>query len=441
MIQPPSIKDLIQKVTFIMLPFVLFGFAIGHVYKVIIIGLVALLIWHHYYLLKSIKWLTYDSNAAPDKAKGVWEQVFDGLYQLQRKHKKKRKELGQLIKRFRKGAESLPDSVVIFTSDRSIVWCNSLAQVMMGFKMPNDIGNRLDNFLRQPEFIHYLEKKQYDDPFEFSSPVHEHIILECRIAPFEKNQWTLIARDVTQLRLMEQMRKDFIANVSHELRTPLTVMRGYLEMLPDNEPPSMGIWPQAHKMMSEQSFRMEALVEQLMTLTRLENTVPMEYSTPVNVPELLAQIKSDAEALSNGQHTITLNLDTELWLLSDKEQLRSAISNLVFNAVKYTPERGNIALTWKRLDSGAAYFSCKDDGLGIAQEHIARLTERFYRIDEARARDTGGSGLGLSIVNRILKNHESELNVTSLRLAGSTFSFEIDKKFTHKAPEPVAPTS
>lgn len=429
MIQQPKIRDIVVKVALVLLPFILIGMAFGYVYQAAAVGLLSIIIWHYFHLLKAIHWLWYDNNSAPYNAKGVWALLFDGLFQLQRKHKQKRKELGLLIKRFRQGAESLPDAVVVFTTDRTIVWCNSLAQVMMGFKMPSDIGNRLDNFLRQPEFINYLEQKEYDEPFEFSSPLNEHITLECRIAPFEKNQWTLIARDVTQLRLMEQMRKDFIANVSHELRTPLTVMRGYLEMLPNDEAPSMGIWPQAHKMMSEQSQRMEALVEQLMTLTRLENAQPVQHSTPTNVPTLLQKIQSDAIALSNNQHKVTLNADPRLWMLSDTEQLRSAFSNLIFNAVKYTPVGGRIDIEWLPDDKGGAKFCCNDNGPGIAPEHISRLTERFYRIDEARTRDSGGSGLGLSIVNRILKNHDSELTITSRRQAGSKFSFIINKKF------------
>lgn len=429
MIQLPKIRDIVVKVALILLPFILIGMAFGYVYQAIAIGLLSIIIWHYFHLLKAIHWLWYDNNSAPYNAKGAWALLFDGLFQLQRKHKQKRKELGLLIKRFRKGAESLPDAVVVFTTDRTIVWCNTLAQIMMGFKMPSDIGNRLDNFLRHPEFIHYLEQKEYDEPFEFSSPLNEHITLECRIAPFEKNQWTLIARDVTQLRLMEQMRKDFIANVSHELRTPLTVMRGYLEMLPNDEAPSMGIWPQAHKMMSEQSQRMEALVEQLMTLTRLENAQPTQYAKPTDVPALLEKIQSDAIALSNNQHEVTLNIDKSLWMLTDKEQLRSAFSNLIFNAVKYTPAGGKIEIEWLSDDKGGAKFCCKDNGQGIAPEHISRLTERFYRIDEARTRDSGGSGLGLSIVNRILKIHDSKLTITSRRQVGSQFGFVINKKF------------
>lgn len=428
MIQPPSLKDLVVKVALILLPFFIIGFLLGHVYKALLIGLAALCVWHYFYLRKALNWLLFDSNTTPQRAPGVWGQLFDGLYHLQRKHKQKRKELGQLIKRFRQGAESLPDAVVVFTHERTIVWCNTLAQNMMGFKMPDDIGNRLDNFLRQPEFLKYLEAKKYDDPFEFTSPLNDHVILECRIAPFENDQWTLIARDVTQLRLMEQMRKDFIANVSHELRTPLTVMRGYLEMLPADQEPSMAIWPQAQKMMSEQSKRMEALVEQLMTLTRLENSTSIQRPKPVNVSALLKKIRSDALALSSNQHQITLYADDQIWLCSDKEQLRSAFSNLIFNAVKYTPEGGNIDICWTLNADGDAYFSCKDNGEGIAQEHLSRLTERFYRIDDARTRDTGGSGLGLSIVSRILKNHDSELKITSLRQVGSTFSFVINKK-------------
>lgn len=435
MIQPPSITDLLTKVAIFLLPFFIVGFLLGFTVEFVLIGVVAVCGWHYWHLFRTVKWIWFKSNTAPERSSGIWGQVYDGLFHLQRKHKQKRKELSQLVYRFRQGAESLPDAVVVFTSERTIVWCNSLAQNMMGFKMPDDIGNRLDNFLRHPQFIEYLEKEEYDEPFEFSSPLDDHVTLECRIAPFQDKQWTLIARDVTQLRRMEQMRKDFIANVSHELRTPLTVMRGYLEMLPGEEAPSMAIWPQAQKMMSEQALRMDALVEQLMTLTRLENTSSMQNHSPINCCKLLKKVLSDAKALSNGDHTITLEADPELWLISDPEQMRSAFSNLAFNAVKYTPKGGTINLSWQKDLHGNAVFKCQDNGDGIAPEHLARLTERFYRIDEARQRDNGGSGLGLSIVNRILQNHESSLQIESQRQVGSTFSFTINKKFAYE-PQP-----
>jgi len=430
MIQPPKIKDILTKVAIFLLPFLMFGLLTNLLLESVILALSCLLIWHYYHLFKMVDWLWYKREAYPPRAKGIWADVFDGVYHQQRKHRKKRNELSLLIRRFRLGAESLPDAAVVFNEDKTIVWCNQLAQSMLGFKLPDDIGNRLDNFLRQPEFLRFLDAKEYDAPFEFTSPLDDKVILECRIAPFEKDKWTLIARDVTQVKLMEQMRKDFIANVSHELRTPLTVMRGYLEVLDDMELPELPIWTKAHRMMSEQTHRMDGLVNQLLTLTKLENKQTVLTQSLINVPKLLSTIRQEALTLSNQNHNIELDVDDSLYLLSSEEQLRSAFSNLVYNAVRYTPDGGNIKISWQKLNNGNAYFSCQDDGDGIGHEHLSRLTERFYRVDEARTRDSGGSGLGLSIVKHVLTNHDSELRVVSQLQKGSTFSFEIDGRFT-----------
>jgi len=212
-------------------------------------------------------------------------------------------------------------------------------------------------------------------------------------------------------------------------------MRGYLEVLDDMELPQLPIWTKAHRMMSEQTHRMDGLVNQLLTLTKLENKQSVLTQTQINVPKLLGTIRQEALTLSNRKHNIDLNVDPSLYLLSSEEQLRSAFSNLVYNAVRYTPEGGNIKITWQKLNNGNAYFGCQDDGDGIAHEHIARLTERFYRVDEARTRDSGGSGLGLSIVKHVLSNHDSELKIASQPQKGSTFSFEIDQRFTKTVSE------
>ena len=429
MIQPPSFSTVVTKVAIFLLPFLVFGFFFNVFFETLAIGLIAVIVWHYHHLFKLINWLWHKRDAYPPKAAGSWADVFDGIYHQQRKHRKKRNELSLLIRRFRLGAESLPDAAVVFNEDKTIVWCNSLAQKMLGFKLPEDIGNRLDNFLRAPDFLDYLNSKNYDEPFVFHSPLDDHIILECRIAPFEEDRWTLITRDVTQVKRMEQMRKDFIANVSHELRTPLTVMRGYLEVLDSGDSPDTMLWGKAHKMMTEQTMRMDALVNQLLTLTKLENTQMMASYQTVNIPSMLHKIHQEALALSDGKHDIDLNVDDDLNMIGSEDQLRSAFSNLIFNAVRYTPESGNIKINWQRLPNGKARFSCQDSGDGIPREHIARLTERFYRVDQARTRDSGGSGLGLSIVKQILTNHDSKLKISSQVKKGSTFSFDVETNF------------
>lgn len=429
MIQAPTLKTLVVKVVIFLLPFFVVGFFTNAIYLSLFIGSLILLGWNYYQLTNLIKWLWHKRDAFPPKTQGVWSDVFDAIYHQQRKHRKKRNELSVLVRRFRVGAESLPDAALVFNDDKTLVWCNSLAQGMLGFQWPEDRGNRIDNFLRTPEFLKYLNDKNYDEPFEFTSPVDEYSILECRIAPFEKDKWTLICRDITALKQLEQMRKDFVANVSHELRTPLTVMRGYLEVLGDGDMPSAPIWQKAHKMMTEQTIRMDALVNQLLTLTKLENQAHTLATSHVDVQSVLTTVKNEAESLSSSKHSISLNVTDGLGLLGESEQVRSAFSNLVFNAVRYTPENGKIDISCTRLDDGNLEFSVKDTGEGIASEHLPRLTERFYRVEQARTRDSGGSGLGLSIVKHILSNYESELNIESEVNKGSCFSFNIPSKY------------
>jgi len=427
MIEAPTFNNIFSKVVIFLLPFFVLGVIFDVLLESVIVGLVLILVWNYSQLTTLINWLWHKRDIYPPKSKGAWADVFDAIYHQQRKHRKKRNELSLLIRRFRMGAESLPDAAAVFNEDRTLVWCNQLAQEMLGLKWPDDMGNRIDNFLRAPEFLAYLEAKDYDEPFEFASPINEATILEYRIAPFEKDKWTIICRDITEYKKMEQMRKDFVANVSHELRTPLTVMRGYLEMLEGDDSPDPMIWAKAHQMMTEQSDRMDALVNQLLTLTKLENQSVAAGSGSVNVPSLLVTIQSEAKALSNEQHHFSFSID-ELNIYGDIDQLRSAFSNLIFNAVRYTPGGGEISVGWEKCKKGVEFW-VSDTGEGIAPEHLTRITERFYRVDKARTRDSGGSGLGLSIVKHVISQYDAELKIKSKVGKGSRFSFVIPKQY------------
>ncbi len=427
MIEAPRLDKMILKVVAFLLPFFVLGSLFDFMLESIIVGFVVIVAWHYSQLAALITWLWHKRDIYPPRSRGAWADVFDAIYHQQRKHRKKRNELSLLIRRFRMGAESLPDAAAVFNNDRTLVWCNQLAQQMLGLKWPDDMGNRIDNFLRAPEFIQYLEAKEYDEPFEFQSPINETTILEYRIAPFEKDKWTLICRDITEFKKVEQMRKDFIANVSHELRTPLTVMKGYLEVLDGDSSPPPAVWSKAHKMMSEQSDRMDALVSQLLTLTKIENNTATFGDEIIDVPALLQTIEQEANSLSNGKHKIELDVEP-INIIGDKNQLRSALSNLVFNAVRYTPEEGDIRIGWTKCKKGVEFW-VQDSGEGIAPEHLSRITERFYRVDKARTRDSGGSGLGLSIVKHLISLYDAELKIKSKVGIGSRFSFVILQQY------------
>jgi two-component system phosphate regulon sensor histidine kinase PhoR len=332
------------------------------------------------------------------------------------------------VRRFREGAEAVPDGILTLQEDFTIVWCNKEVIALLGLQWPTDQGQRLDNLIRRPDFLNYLSAGQYDEPLELQSPVDPLSLLEIRVTSYANSQLMMVVRDITLIKQLEEMRRDFIANVSHELRTPLTVMSGYLEMLDPEMPPPPTVWKKAQKTMLNQSNRMASLVDQLLILTRIENSDRTDFDDEIDVSSMLDAIYLEAEQLAkNKHHTITLTSDESLNVIGKEQELRSAFSNLVFNAVRYTPDNGKIEIIWQKKKQGAE-FSVKDNGEGIAIEHIHRLTERFYRVDQARSRDTGGSGLGLAITKHVLSRHDSHLNISSKVNAGSKFSFFIPKE-------------
>ena len=423
----PNLWQVFIRHCVVAMPFLVLGIYFELLLESLFVLIALLLVYHYFYLFVLNNWLWNKKGIYPPNAKGLWGTIFDGIYSQQRRHANKRNELSNLVRRFRIGAEALPDAVVIYDDHRHIIWCNSLAEKMLGLLWPSDKGNRIDNLIRVPEFIEYLDNKAYQLPFRLPSQNQEQKVIEFRIVPFEDDKWTLIARDITKISQLEQMRKDFIANVSHELKTPLTVMRGYLEMVEDISQVSEPMWEQAQSILLEQTTRMDDLVDQLLSLSKIENQTESKEPELINIPKMLKLLLIEANSLSNMQHTLELKAKEGLFITGLESELRSAFSNLIFNAVRYTPSGGLITIEWRRTSSGAAKFSVKDSGLGIEPEHIPRLTERFYRVDEARTRTSGGAGLGLSIVKHVLAHHESKLEISSKMGKGSQFSFRFPK--------------
>lgn len=306
-------------------------------------------------------------------------------------------------------------------------FCNRLARLDLGLKWPQDAGRRLDNLLRHPEFIQYFHAGNFKYPIEVPSPTNPNKTFEYRIMPYGEEHLLLIARDITRVSQLEEMRKDFVANVSHELRTPLTVINGYLEIIPMDEDADP-FMQKAMKEMTAQTHRMQNLIEDLLVLSRIEASSERIYENVVNMPAVLKQIELEANTLNKEkQHTIRFHVAPDLQVYGVETEIRSACSNLVFNAVHYTPAKGEINVHWQSTPQGAR-FSVVDNGEGIEPGHLNRLTERFYRVDKARSRKTGGSGLGLSIVKHVLSHHNSRLEITSTVGEGSQFSFVLDKE-------------
>lgn len=424
MLERLSWKGLALELTLFCLPALILGLIVGYLPWLLLVSLLAVLSWNFYNQLKLSHWLWVDRSMTPPSGCWSWGPLFYGLYQMQQRNRRRRRELALLIKRFRSGAESLPDAVVMTTVEGNIFWCNGLAQHLLGFRWPEDNGQHILNLLRYPEFSQYLQQQEFSKPLTLQLN-NEHFV-ELRIMPYSEGQLLMVARDVTQMRQLEGARRNFFANVSHELRTPLTVLQGYLEMMSDKE---MGdsLHDKAFGTMQEQIKRMDGLVKQLLTLSRIEAAPNIDMNEQVDIPLMLRVLQREAQSLSEGRHHISFRVNENLNVFGNEDQLRSAVSNLVYNAVHHTPSGTNIEVNWQQISQGAQ-FQVSDNGLGIASEHIPRLTERFYRVDKARSRQTGGSGLGLAIVKHALNHHDSRLEILSEPGIGTRFIFTLPNR-------------
>jgi len=419
-----SWKRLVFELILCCIPALILGAFFGYLPWFLLAAVTGLLIWHFWNLLQLSWWLWVDRSMTPPPGKGSWEPLLYGLHQMQMRNKKRRRELGSLIKRFRSGAESLPDAVVLITEEGSMFWCNGLAQQTLNLRWPDDSGQNILNLLRYPEFSRYLKSRDFTKPLNLVLNTGRH--LEIRVMPYSEKQLLLVARDVTQMHQLEGARRNFFANVSHELRTPLTVLQGYLEMMQEQTLEGAPREKALHTM-REQTQRMEGLVRQLLTLSRIEAAPLAALNERIDVPMMLRVVEREAQTLSHKKHILHFEIDDSLLALGSEEQLRSAMSNLVYNAVNHTPEGTEIVVRWQRAPHGAQ-FSVEDNGPGIAAEHIPRLTERFYRVDKARSRQTGGSGLGLAIVKHAVNHHDSRLDIESIPGKMTRFSFVLPER-------------
>lgn len=373
------------------------------------------------HLYRLHEWLRNRSGRDIPDAGGLWGDVFNEFRKLVKQSGQREDRLTDMLERFRNAAAAMPDAVVIVSENDEIEWANPSAATLLGVHSPRDTGMRLFNLLRDPEFAEYLQRQEFPEPLELPSPVNPELTVALQVIPFGGHQKLLLARDITRLMRLEQMRRIFVANVSHEMRTPLTVLTGFLETLRDMKFVHPEDLAKHLDTMYDQAARMQRLVDDLLMLSKLETAPPRRRDEVVDVPALLAGLKEQAELLSgSARHRITLDAQPDLRLLGSREELHSAFSNLINNAVRYTPPGGEIALHWW-ADADGAKFSVRDTGEGIAAEHIPHLTERFYRVDTGRSRASGGTGLGLSIVKHVLLRHDARLDIESEIGRGSTF--------------------
>ncbi len=371
--------------------------------------------------------LAPDSREVPEDS-GLWEDVFARLNKIMRKQHEEREKHAAALHQIEQATSALPEGVAILDEADHIEWCNPLAEAHFGLDSARDVGQQITYLARQPEFVQYLTLANYEAPLVLRGTRQDDIVLSIKVVPYGINKKLLISRDITHLERIETMRRDFVANVSHELRTPLTVVNGFVETLQDMEHLDNDMSRRALDLMGEQTKRMEGLVDDLLTLSRLENSLNALVEEVVDVPVLLQSLQQEGQALSAGKHTLKLELDSKAKLQGCNAELRSAFGNLVSNAVRYTPQGGEIVMRWHEQADGKVAFSVQDSGIGIAPEHIPRLTERFYRVDRSRSRETGGTGLGLAIVKHIVNRHQGSLEISSEEGKGSTFSIVFPAK-------------
>ncbi len=367
------------------------------------------------------QWLTDPKLEKTPYLKGFWGEACSRIYRSLKTHQRQQHMLTQSLLAFRNAAQALPDGVITINKDNQINWCNETAQAHFGLNAARDTGQVIHNLVRDPDFVSFIKERHTDFSTLIRSPKNNRLFLLLQRVKYGEDQTLILSRDITEREKLERMRRDFVANVSHELKTPLTVLLGFLETLQElnlNE-------TQRHnylKLMDEQGKRMRSLIEDLLTLSFLEANVQPLQDQIINGNQLMQQLLTDAKALSAGRHTIELKNQINLNIKGQDREIASAFGNLVSNAVRYTPEGGKINLNWKTTANGDVLFSVQDSGIGILPEHVPRLTERFYRIDRSRSRETGGTGLGLAIVKHVLTRHQGYLNIQSEIGKGSTFS-------------------
>ncbi len=410
----------LARLALVVLLGLILGLFIGPPWLGVVIAVGLYLAWQlrNLYLLE--RWLRLRSQLDPPTIGGIWGDIVAEIVRLYRRKQYHKQRLAQLFRELRRSTAALPDGVIVLGGQYEIVWFNRRAANLLGLKRPGDVGLRIDNLIRSPEFIRYLHSSDYAAPLVMRPPADTESYLALQIVPYGAGQSLLLARDVTEQRRLEAMRKDFVANASHELRTPLTVISGYLDTLAE-DPEIDPVWRSPIRDMRAQAQRMNAIIADLLELSRLEANDAEAPQAPIDVPAMLERLARDALARAERPAEVRLELDARAGLYGDAREIESAFTNLVDNAIKYTPRTGRIELRW-RVDDAGAHFAVADTGIGIPSQHLPRLTERFYRVDAGRSRGLGGSGLGLAIVKHALQRHGGRLTVESAEGKGSTFT-------------------
>ncbi|GAB4189197.1 MAG: phosphate regulon sensor histidine kinase PhoR [Wenzhouxiangellaceae bacterium] len=393
------------------------GWLIDHIWAGVALSLLPWLGWYLYQTLQLDRWLR-DTSRPPPLTMGLWRAVFTRLLNLQQESEQQIQQLQQSVEAFRAVTDTFPEPILLIDESQALRWYNDAAVAQLGLRPKNDTGQMLRNLIRQPAFIAWLDDP--DQPHvEIESPVLPDIRFQVIASSMSAGRKLLIFRDVSELHAVENMRRDFVANVSHELRTPLTVLVGYLEALEEDSNPELAM---VMERMRDQTYLMQNLINDLIEISRLQSQDIQGREERVDMSALLAQLYEQTESLSDGRHQVRFHIDCAHDIYGAAKDLESAFSNLITNAVRYTPDGGTIELRWSLNKAGEGVLAVSDSGIGIPAKDIPRLTERFYRVAKDRSRASGGSGLGLSIVKHALNGHDAQLKIDSELGQGSTFS-------------------
>lgn len=402
-----------------LLPLTLLGWLFDWPYGGFLLGLLGYLTWHLYNLYR-LNRAVEDGGEYPE-SEGIWDQVFRKLERRQRRQRQRLRRFKKTIRRFEETSAALPDAVMVLDSRFNLEWCNQPGADLLGIQLPRDVGQRITNLVRSPGFASLFEHDT-EGHVEFDASGVAAKVLSAHLIPYVGKRKLLVVRDISAHLAMERMLNKFVANASHELRTPLTVLRGYLETLCGNQVLAPESWKRPIEQMAGQARRMEAIIDDMLTLARLESGGARNLpKTEVAVAGLLEQIIDESRKLEPGkQLRIGTAIDPDLRVFGRESELRSAFANLILNAVQYTPEQRAIDIEWARYPDHLR-FEVRDEGDGIAPEHLEHLTERFYRVDVAHSQALGGTGLGLAIVKQIASLYNGSLFIDSKPGKGSVF--------------------
>ncbi|GAB2504837.1 phosphate regulon sensor histidine kinase PhoR [Arenimonas alkanexedens] len=397
------------------------GLALGEPWWALGLATAGLAMRAYWRLYRVLRFLDWRKQLRTVDGQGLWAALETLIHRRQTENRSRGRRLVRLLRAYRQAATAMPDgALIIQRRDGRLVWFNKTARHLVGLNYPQSLDSSLlDRFPDHAGVREWLAAGQTDEPLlDLASPADPMLRISLRLIPYSATQWLVVVRDVTQLMRLEQMRRDFVANVSHELRTPLTVVHGYLDMIEPEEHPDLAVMVEE---MRRQSQRMTQLVEDLLTLSRLEaqNHLPEER---LAMAPMLVNLRREAEALSQGRHEIVVEDLAACDLIGSTKDLHSAFSNLVGNAVRYTPTEGRIRIRFERTPDRGARLSVHDSGQGIPAQHLPRITERFYRVSTSRSRESGGTGLGLSIVKHVLSLHQASLEIDSEVGRGSCFA-------------------